>query len=104
MRYEVETKPGIKNNVYSRLDLATGNLLVANRNSSSKLDLKNDYWNMAPRLGLAYSLNDKTVIRLGFGIFYSQIWGDNGNFVNYPGYTGSRVFDDQGVGKAQPFL
>jgi outer membrane receptor protein involved in Fe transport len=28
--------------------------------------------NFAPRVGLAYSLNDKTVIRSGFGIYYNQ--------------------------------
>ncbi|MBI3426275.1 MAG: TonB-dependent receptor [Acidobacteria bacterium] len=30
------------------------------------------YKNFAPRLGLAYSLDDKTVIRAGFGIFFMQ--------------------------------
>jgi hypothetical protein len=30
------------------------------------------YKNFAPRLGIAYSPNDKTVIRAGFGIFYMQ--------------------------------
>ncbi len=30
------------------------------------------YKNFAPRLGIAYSLDDKTVIRTGFGIFYMQ--------------------------------
>jgi len=103
LRYEFETKPGVKNNVYSRLDLASGKLLAAGRNASGKLDLKNDYMNLGPRLGLAYSLDSKTVIRSGFGFFYSQIWGDNGNFVAYPGFTGSRVFEDQGIGRAQPF-
>ncbi len=30
------------------------------------------YLNFAPRIGIAYSANDKTVIRAGFGIFYMQ--------------------------------
>ena len=30
------------------------------------------YLNFAPRIGIAYSLNDRTVIRAGFGIFYMQ--------------------------------
>ena len=33
--------------------------------------------NFAPRLGLAYSMNSKTVIRAGFGIYYNMI--DEGN-------------------------
>lgn len=28
--------------------------------------------NFAPRIGLAYSVNPKTVIRAGFGVFYGQ--------------------------------
>jgi len=34
------------------------------------------YRNFSPRIGLAYSLNDKTVLRAAYGIFYSQ---GNGN-------------------------
>ncbi len=30
------------------------------------------YTNLAPRIGLAYNFDDKTVIRAGFGIFYMQ--------------------------------
>ena len=31
--------------------------------------------NFAPRLGLAYSLNEKTVLRAGFGMFYARFQG-----------------------------
>jgi hypothetical protein len=41
---------------------------------------KTDYNNFAPRLGLAYSVNSKTVIRAGYGIFYS-----------YPGIASGRL-------------
>ena len=34
----------------------------------------------APRIGIAYALNDKTVIRTGYGIFYTQAF--------YPGWGG----------------
>ncbi len=39
-------------------------------------------WNagIAPRLGVAYALDDKTVIRTGYGIFYTQAF--------YPGWGG----------------
>jgi hypothetical protein len=33
---------------------------------------KTQYLNFAPRIGIAYSFNDKTVIRGGFGVFYMQ--------------------------------
>ena len=39
-------------------------------------------WNggFGPRIGIAYALNDKTVIRTGYGIFYTQAF--------YPGWGG----------------
>ena len=51
----------------------------------------NTYYNdISPRIGLAYALNNKTVIRAGYGIFYSQGNAnrlDRGWFVQ--GYNGS---------------
>jgi hypothetical protein len=44
-------------------------------------------WNgaFAPRLGAAYKLNDKTVIRAGYGMFYTQAF--------YPGWGGGMNLD-----------
>ena len=39
--------------------------------------LETKYKNFAPRVGIAYALNDKTVIRTGFGIFYMQDIGNS---------------------------
>ena len=39
--------------------------------------LQTKYKNFAPRVGIAYALNDKTVIRSGFGIFYIQDIGNS---------------------------
>lgn len=103
LRYEFETHQIVKNNIYSRVELGTGNLLVAGRNASRNLNLESDYVNFSPRLGAAYSLNDKTVLRSGFAVFHSQIWIDNGEMVAYPGWTGAQSFVDQGLGRAQPF-
>src|SRR5213075_612122 len=38
--------------------------------------IETKYRNFAPRLGIAYSLNNKTVIRTGFGVFYNQDIGN----------------------------
>lgn len=103
LRYEFETNQAIKNNVYSRIDLTTGNLLVAGRNATRNLDLKNDYLNFSPRLGLSYALGDETVIRSGFGIFHSNIWANNGSFATFPGFTGTQSYVDLGLGRAQNF-
>jgi hypothetical protein len=32
-------------------------------------------WNFSPRLGMAYSMNSRTVVRAGFGIFYGGLEG-----------------------------
>ena len=48
------------------------------------------YRNFSPRIGLAYSLNDKTVVRAAYGIFYAQGNAnrlDRGEFVQ--GYNGT---------------
>src|SRR5262249_15765878 len=48
--------------------------------------IPNSTLNFAPRVGLAYSLNNKTVVRAGFGMFYARfpgslinnLWKNNG--------------------------
>jgi hypothetical protein len=47
---------------------------------------KADWNNFAPRIGLAWKLNEKTVIRSGFGIYYAQPDGFDSQFSNY--FTG----------------
>jgi hypothetical protein len=49
----------------------------------SNLGLQARYKDFAPRLGLAYRLSDKTVIRAGFGISYTP-FPDNTYAYNYP--------------------
>ena len=46
---------------------------------------KNWYEGLAPRLGLVYAMDDKTVIRGGWGIFYTQAF--------YPGWGGGMSLD-----------
>jgi hypothetical protein len=52
-------------------------------NNPLDLGLKTRYTNFAPRFGLAYRLNEKTVIRAGFGISYTP-FPDNTYAYNYP--------------------
>jgi hypothetical protein len=48
------------------------------------------YTNFAPRIGLAFSLDDKTVLRGGFGIFYDLGSDSIGNLASaFPNDTGS---------------
>jgi hypothetical protein len=48
----------------------------------------------SPRIGFAYALNDKTVVRGGFGMFYDRIQGNPTFYtLNNPPYVGSTEFD-----------
>ena len=50
------------------LDISTGEMLVAGENHVPlNGNVKNNYTNLAPRLGIAYQVTDKTVIRVGYG-------------------------------------
>ncbi|MBI2686176.1 MAG: TonB-dependent receptor [Acidobacteria bacterium] len=103
VRYEYESPMTMSNDIYSRLDIVTGKLLVANQNASRSLNLEAAKFNFAPRVGSAYSWDSKTVIRAAAGSFFSQIFSNLGGVVPYPGFTVSQAFPDLGVGIAQPF-
>lgn len=54
----------------------SGAVQFIGRGGSDTRYLSNPDWNnFAPRLGIAYKLNDKTVIRTGAGIFYAPMTG-----------------------------
>jgi hypothetical protein len=106
LRYEYESPMTIASDVYSRMDIdpaTVGRLLVAGKNSSRSTDLDGDKLNFAPRVGFAYSLDNKTVVRSAFGIFYGQIFSNLGGVVTYPGFTVRKEFNNLGAGVAQPF-
>jgi hypothetical protein len=103
IRYEYESPMTMSNDIYSRLDIVSGKLLVAGKNASRSLNLEAAKRNFAPRVGFAFSLDPKTVIRAGAGAFYSQIFSNLGGVVLYPGFTVAQAFPDLGVGVAQPF-
>src|SRR5690242_12168386 len=91
------------NRIYSRVDTKSGQVLFADINASPSLNLSASRWNFAPRVGFAYNATPKTVIRSGFGIFYSQIFSDLGGQVLFPGYTISQSFGSLGTGIPQTF-
>jgi hypothetical protein len=94
LRWEILTPPTEVNNKLSNLDLSNGNIILAcsNNQPSSEADLakfpsftfvcnntaglgrgltKADTADWGPRLGLSFSASNNTVVRGGYGIFYS---------------------------------
>jgi hypothetical protein len=58
----------------------TGNIRYAGRDGVPRGAFDPDKNNIMPRFGVAYQLNDRTVLRGGAGIFYAQVWDDPGSF------------------------
>jgi TonB dependent receptor len=70
-RYEFATPQYERDNHMTNYDPVTNSLVSAKNGSPADRGLVNPaYKNWAPRLGLAYSLNPKTVIRSGYAISY----------------------------------
>jgi outer membrane receptor protein involved in Fe transport len=104
LRWEYESPLTIDGDIYSRIDPSTGKLLVAGVNASDSLNLAADRFNVAPRAGAAWTLNDKTVVRAAYGMFYSQFFSNlGGSGALYPGFTTNVQFQRRGPGLPQPF-
>ena len=68
-----------------------GGLLFAGVDGVPRALFDSDRDNIQPRAGFAYSLNDKTVLRGGYGLYYSfrsQLGSQNGFFVTTPYIAG----------------
>ena len=104
IRYEYESPLTIATNIYSRIDPNTGTLLAAGLNGVSRsLNINTPRGDFSPRIGLAYSVNDKTVVRAAFGTFYGTIFQNLGGQLAYPGFDNTITTNNLGTGVAQPF-
>ncbi len=74
LRYDFMTPSYEVDNAMANFDPATGTLLSASDGSlEDRALVQPDRNNFGPRLGLVYQLNDRTVLRGGFGIFYNPL-------------------------------
>jgi hypothetical protein len=104
IRYEYESPLTIATNIYSRIDTNTGNLLAAGLNGvSNSLNINTPKADISPRIGLAYSVDDKTVVRAAFGTFYGTIFQNLGGQLAYPGFDNTIQYNNLGTSIAQPF-
>ncbi|HXC94359.1 MAG TPA: TonB-dependent receptor [Edaphobacter sp.] len=103
LRWEYESPLTIAHNIFSRMDPTTGVMLVAGQNASASLNAPTPKADFSPRIGLAYSLNDKTVVRAAFGTFYGTIFQNLGGQIAFPGYDNNISYNNLGTGIAQPF-
>jgi hypothetical protein len=74
LRWEFATPRWERDNVLSNFNPATNTILRASSGSLYNRTLVNpDYKDFAPRIGAAYSINPKTVVRAGYGISYVHL-------------------------------
>jgi hypothetical protein len=74
LRWEFATPRWERDNVLSNFDPATNTILKASSGGLYNRTLVNpDYKDFAPRIGAAYSIDPKTVVRGGYGISYVHL-------------------------------
>lgn len=73
LRYDFMTPSYEADNRMANFDPATGGLVFATSGSlRARALVEPDTNNLAPRVGAVYRVNDRTVVRGGYGIFYNQ--------------------------------
>ncbi len=89
LRYDFITPALEASNAQTNFDPATGSLVFAKDGSLEDRGLvKADRNNFAPRLGLVYNLDEKTLVRGGWGIFYNlfdRVGSEDQLALNLPG-------------------
>ena len=107
LRYDLMLPTVGVHNVFSWMDPTVTNPAIGIKGAqvfgtaSERAPAKADTKGFAPRLGLAYALNDKTVIRTGYGIIYAAggAYRSQGNSFSQQGFSASdSVTEDASTG------
>lgn len=95
LRYDFMTPSLEADDNQANIDPATGTLVFAKSGSlEDRALVKPDTNNFAPRLGAVYRLNETTVLRTGYGIFYNlmdRIGSEDQLALNPPGLRNIRL-------------
>jgi len=87
LRYDIFTPPKERYNRQSDFVPGSGSVAVAGQGGVSSTILQTRKNNFAPRIGLAYRIGEKTVVRSAYGLFFFNEQGTGGSarlFINYP--------------------
>lgn len=88
LRYDLFTPDKERHNRQSDFFLGPGSTLaIAGQNGISDTILNTQYHNFSPRVGVAYRVGEKTVVRAAYGLFYFDEQGIGGStrlFINNP--------------------
>jgi hypothetical protein len=100
LRYDFITPALEASNAQTNFDPATGTLRFAGDGSLEERGLvKPDRNNFAPRVGIVYKLDDRTVLRGGWGIFYNlfdRVGSEDQLALNAPGLINNTVTQTSG--------
>jgi len=106
LRYEFATPQWEKDNYLTNFDPATNSLIQATDGSIyNRALVRPDKNNVAPRLGLAYSLTDRTILRSGYGVSYihfNRLGGENLLSFNGPHVVGLSITQQPSQGLCGP--
>ncbi|MDX2031548.1 MAG: carboxypeptidase regulatory-like domain-containing protein [Blastocatellia bacterium] len=72
LRYEYNSPAVDRADRTNLYDAASRSLVQAGTNGVPRAGYASDWNNFAPRLGLAWTLGEKTVLRTGYGLYYDQ--------------------------------
>lgn len=82
LRWETTTPRTEDQNLQTVFNLATAQMNIAGRDGYPRTLRDTDWNNFQPRIGFAYTLNDKTVLRGGFGMFMLHTEVSGNTFVD----------------------